>query len=822
MILELARSPEPRTDPMQELKNDLRYALRSLAKSPSFTLVALLTLTLGIGATTAIASMVESLLLGSLPFADADRLVYLEEHHPQGGRFEVSFLDFLDWKKEAKSFTGLAAYSFQGYEDAAMVVEGEPETVRTSLISPELLLLLGLRPLLGRGFTEAESTVGGDQVALLSHRLWKRRFHGDPQAVGRAVQVNGKTFAIVGVLPPGRQFPFEAELFLPVSRLSEAERESRTFHVVGVIGRLAPGVSIDGARSEMSALAGRLQQAYPESNGGIGTHVVPLQEQLVGSLRPTLLALVGAVALVLLIACANVANLLLVRGIARERELALRTTLGAGRGRLVRQLLTESLLLTLASTLLGIGLAAAALPLLRSEVARLAGPQLTGVDTATLSVPVLLLTAALAIVTGLVFGLLPARGASRLNLTAALRQGERGGTGKGGKARAILATSEIALAVAILLAAALLLESFSNLLRVDPGFDTKGVLSLHVSLPATLYPDTPEIQKFYEDFLGRVAAIPGVTAVASTNLRPLSPSNSTTRFLVEGAPQPEPGNFPVTQIRFVSPSYFDTLGIRLLGGRQFEAKDLETTSTGVAIVNQTFARRYLPRNHAVDSQIVLGVVTANPNHFPVVGVVEDVHDLSLAGEVEPEIYFPGFINRANVLVRGAGDPLALAPAVQKAALSIDRNQPIYQVEALQSVLSASLARPRLLAFLLGLFALLALGLAALGIYGVLAYSVAQRRREIGVRMALGAQRPQVLGMILRQGALMILAGEAVGLAVALGFGRYLESLLFEVEAADLSAIVGSLAVLALVSLAAVAVPAWRAARVDPIETLRVE
>ncbi len=804
---------------MQTFLQDLRYALRVLAKSPSFTFIAVLTLALGIGATTAIASVVYALLLRALPFDDPSRLAALMETSAQGEVIEVAYPDFIDWQSGSKAFSTLGAFSFGGYRDASLVVAGEPHTVRATLVTPNLFPLLGIRPIVGRGFSAAEDGPGRDQVAILSHQLWEQRFHGDRGISGRAVTVNGKTFTVLGVLPAGRQLPFDAELFLPISLLGEGERTLRRFHILDVIGRLRPGVSLAAAQSELATISRRLDQAYPATNHDVGASVVPLQERLVGALRPAVLALFGAVSLVLLIACVNVANLLLVRALARERELALRTALGAGRGRLVLQLLTESLVLCLASAVLGVGLAAAALPLLEVEIARFAGAQLAGAAPA-LSLPVLAFALAVTLSTAFVFGILPAvRGASP-DLNDTLRPGERGSSGQRGPARTVLAAGEIALAVVLLLAASLLIRSFVNLLRVDPGFRTSHVLGARIVLPRTVYKDD-QPERFFEQLLARVGQAPGVAAAATTNVRPLTESHSLTRFLVQGAPALAPGDYPVAQIRIVSPSYFQTLGIGLLAGRGFETRDIDDP-TGVMIVNQAFARRYLRDGNPIARKLLLGVTGPQPTAIPVVGVVADARDLTVDAAGVPEMYSPGFDNNATLLVRGTADPAALVSFVRQAVRALDPNQPVYDVAGMDQVLADSLARPRLLAVLLGLFAGLALVLAAIGTYGVLAYSVAQRSREIGVRMALGARRADVLSMVLRQGLFLVLAGEVAGLAGGLALSRLLRGLLFEVGTWDPLAIAASLVLLALVGLLAIAVPASRAARVDPMTILRAE
>jgi predicted permease len=805
---------------MQKLWQDLRYALRILARSPGFTAAAVLTLAVGIGATTAIASVVYGLLLRSLPFRDAGRLAVVQELHPQAGAIDVAYPDYRDWRTQATTFAGLAAYSFSGYKDAVLVVAGQPEEVRATLVSADLLPLLGIRPALGRNFLAAEEAPGHDQVVLLGHELWQRRFHGDPAVAGRTLRLNGQLFTVAGVLPAGSQFPVDAELFLPLSRLSENDRSSRQYHIVGVVGRLRPGVPLAAAQSEMTTIAGRLQQAYPATHRGLGIGVVPLQELLVGHLRPALLALFGAVVLVLLIACANVANLLLVRAVGREREMALRTALGAGRGRLLRQLVTEGVVLCGLGALLGVGLAAAVLPLLQAQITRFAGAALGARAASGLSLPMLASAAALTALTAVACGALPAR-RSRPDLAGILRQGERGSSGRGALPRALFGAAEIALAVVLVTGAALLIRSFTNLLRVDPGFRTERVLSLRVSLPESLYTTDRQTTHFYQRLLDRVRQLPGVTAAATTNVRPLSPSHSLSRFLIAGTPAPAPGDYPVAQIREVSPTYFSTLGIGLAAGRTFTDRDLDD-SRNPLIVNQAFADRYLGGRDPLTSSVLLGVVGPHPTAMPIVGVVRSTHDLAIEAPPEPEIYLTGFDNSATLLARCRVDPLRLAPAIRRELLALDREQPIYEVEPMTAVLADALARPRLVAVLLGLFALLALLLAALGIYGVLAYAVSERWREIGVRMALGARRGDILGLILRQGGVLILAGEIAGLAGTLAAVPLLRSLLFDVPAASPAAIAGSMALLALVALGAIALPAWRAARSEPMQTLRSE
>ncbi len=799
---------------------DLRYAMRQLRKSPGFTLVAVLTLALGIGANTAIASAVYALLLRSLPFRDAGQLVLIRESHPQAGIISASYQDFLDWRAQSKSFQAMAAYSDTHHDFAQLVIDGQAQPVRAAFASADLFPLLGIQPALGRGFAAAEDGDSGIHVAVISRRLWQSRFAGDPSVLGRIVQVNGQEFSVIGVMPAGQQYPVETDLWLPLAQLNQDERSNRQYHAADAIGRLRPGVTREEASLELNAIAARLAEAYPATNRNIGVRVTSLREALVGQLRPTLLALFGCVALVLFIACANIANLLLVRATHRAREIAVRMALGASRRQLLRQFLVESLVLSSVGALAGVLLAIAAMPLLAYGLAH-AGNQAAAVgQDIAISLPVLAFTAALAIITGVAFSVFPAIGTAP-DLNDSLRDGQRTATGGRNPLRSLLATGEMALAVIVLFSALLLLRSFQKLLAVDPGFRTDHLLAANIDLPGNLYATPQQVESFSTQLQQKIEVIPGVISAAITNALPLTPSKSLTRFAVEGAPPPAPGNFPVTQVRFVSPSYFRTLGIGLQAGRTFEQKDVDG-KTGTFIVNQAFARRYLGERDPLGSRILMDVVTLHPTAVPVIGVVADAKDLGVDAGSEPVIYAAGYPNGQVLLVRTSLDPQVLAPAVREAVSSLDRSLGVSAVKTMDAVLSDSIARPRLSAMLLGFFAVLAVGLAAIGVYGVLAFVVTQRTREIGVRMALGAERAQVLLLFLKQGARLVLTGAAIGMAGALVSGRLLRSILFETMPADPVSALATLLVLIVVGIAAVFLPAQRASKVDPMQALRAE
>jgi len=810
---------------MQTQLWNLRYAARQLRNSPSFTLTVVLTLALGIGATTAIFSAVYGLLLKSLPFADADRIVAIAETHPQVvGGVEATYQDYEDWRTQQRSFSAVAAFSTLNPNTVSMTgisAGARAEQVHRVLASGNFFSLLGVSPLLGRTLEPRDDAPGSDHVAVLSSAAWDRYFHRDSAALGRNINLNGTSFTVVGILPPGAAYPAEGEVWLPLALLDQPTRASRVWHSVQVLGRLRPSTDLATARADMQTIAERLAAAYPATNRNERIRLLPLRDQLVGTLRPAVLSLLGAVLLVLLIACANVASLLLVRATANRREVAVRQALGADRKRLFSQFLAQTVLLCFLGGALGIGLAAAALPLLCAAFAHTAGLDPSMLQSISLSLPVLFFTLGICSVTAILFGLLPVLRTSN-KLTETLRGGDRSSTAGSTRARGLLIAAEIATAVILLFLGTLVMRSYQQLLAVDPGFRTDHVLSAEITLPSPRYTDqSPETGRFFQRLVDKLSHAPGVLSVAATTQTPLKPSQVMTRFLIEGAPPLSPGAFPFAQIRFVSPNFFQTMGLTVRDGRVFEQRDIDE-NTSAFVVNDTFSRLYLGGQPPLGRNVLLGVMFPNPAKIPVIGVVSDAHDLGIGSETQPELYLPGYGTHEVLLLRSAQDPESLITMLRNTVREIDPDQPIYNVEPLDNVRTDSLTRQRMTAVLLGIFACVQLALAAIGIYGVLSYSIAQRTREIGVRMALGASRIAILQLVLVQAGIAVAVGVAAGLAGAFASARLMRGLLFQTGTADPSAILITLTGLALAAVLALTLPAARAASVDPAIALRAE
>lgn len=807
---------------MQTFFRDFRYAVRNLRRSPAFAATVVITLALGVGATTAIFSCVYALLLQSLPFADAGRIIALSETHPQiRGGIESTYPDYEDWKAQQHSFTQLAAYSTLNPETVSMVTDGRAEQVHRVLASGNFFSLLGVTPTMGRVIGEQDDKPGSDHVALLSASAWERYFGKDPGVLGRIITLNGTAFTVIGVLPAGAAFPSQGEVWLPLSLLDQETRASRVWHSVKVLGRLRPGVELSQARADLQAISARLAAAYPATNQNVGAMLTPLRHVLVGTLRPAMLSLLGAVLLVLLIACANIANLLLVRATAQRRELAVRRALGAARIQFVSQFLAQALILCLLGGVLGIGLAAGVLPLLRIALAHTASLDPSMTQAIGLNIPVLLWALCTCLVTTVLFGMIPLMGSS-LNLSDALRAGERGSAGSRSRRRDALVAGEIAIAVVVLFLSALVARSFQKLLAVDPGFRTSHLLSAEIWLPEPKYgDDSPLTNHFYEQLLEDLAGSPGVSSAATTTQVPLRPSQVMTRFLVEGAPATAPGTFPVAQIRYVSPGFFHTFGLALKSGRIFEQKDIEN-GVGLFVVNETFAKRYLQGRNPLGANILLGVLSQHPLKIPVIGVVSDAHDLGVESQAQPEIYLPGFGLHAVLLVRTFANSAGVESVVQNAVHRLDPNLSVYNVQTVNDLLSNSMARQKMTAALLGIFSLVALALAAIGIYGVLSYSVALRSREIGVRMAVGATRGRILRLILLQVARFTGIGLVLGVGIAMVSARFIGALLFDTGTADPLSVCLSIGLLAFAATLAAILPSVRAASVDPNAVLKEE
>ena len=807
---------------LESIGMDVRFALRRLTKSPGFAVTAILTFALGIGATTAIFSAAYALLLRSLPFQHADRIIGIYETHPQiVGGAEVNFLDYQDWRRQQTSFEQVAAYSGTSSDTMSLVMADHGEQVHTVLASSNLFSLLGVAPFLGRTFVEQDDNPNANHVVVLSAEAWRRYFGGDQSVLGRSINLNGVSYTVIGILAPGAAYPATGEFWMPLSLMDKESQTRRVGHTLDVLGRLKSGVDLAEARSDMQIIAARLAQVYPATNRNIGVLLTPLREQLVGSLRPAILALLGCVVLVLFIACSNVANLLLVRATTHVREAAVRQALGASRLRMFTQYLSETLILCLLGGVLGTVLAALALPLLRVAFAHTVGTDPSLIKSIQLNVPVLLVTSGVCLFTAIVFGLMPMTKAPR-KLADSLRPGDRGSTGRQGWSRSALISTEIAIAIVVLFLGTLLIRSFQKLIRVEPGFRTDHLLSLEITLPQPRFEDqSPATNHFYERLIDKLNQSPGILSAGTTITVPFQPSHAMTRFLIAGAAPVAPGALPMEQIRYVSPDFFRTMGLELKRGRVFEQKDVDN-GLNFIIVNQAFAQRYLSGKDPLTSGILMNVLSSHPEKMPVIGVVSNAHDLGVETEAEPELYFPGFGVHAVLLIRTNTDPKSLLPEVRNAVRDLDPSQPIYHVETIDQVLSNSMARQKMIAVLLGIFALLALTLAAVGIYGVIAYLVTQRRREIGVRIALGATRANILLLVLREAATFTCMGVLAGLVAAFAGAHFASALLFEISAADPISI--CVAILGLVTIATMAsiLPAGRAATIDPMDAIRAE
>ncbi len=811
---------------MDTLLQDLRYAARRLLRSPGFTAVAVLTLALGIGANSAIFSVVNGVLLRSLPFAEPERLVQLGTikpgEEPQAGT--VSPPDFVSLREENRVFTEVVAFTYGG---ATLTGTGEPERIEAAWVSAGFFELLGAAPVLGRTIGPEENQPGNSEVAVLGYGLWQQTFGGDPGIVGRTITLNGITRTVVGVAPPGFGFPEQRAVWapLPYNESFSAETDvNRRAQYLGVLARLRPGTTLEQARAEVSTISARLEQEFPQTNTNVALALVPLREVMVGEVRTPLLILLGAVGLVLLIACANVANLLLARAAARESEMAVRTALGAGRGRIVRQLLTESVLLGLVGGVLGLLLAywgTALLTTLQPEgIPRL---EEIGVDRTVVT-----FTLGVSLLTGVVFGLIPALQVTRANLMGALKEGGRGALSgrQGQRARSLLVVAEMALAVMLLVGAGLLLRSFLQLQQVDPGFRPEQTLAVDLSLPDHSYPEPAQRHEFYRTLLERVEALPGVRGVGAVNMLPMGEDHLVINYHVRGREPAPPGEGGVLEVRVATPEYFRAMEIPLLRGRAFTEAD-HADAPQVALINETTARHVFPGEDPIGQFIRLGWGIGEGRFAggEVVGIVGDVRQFGPGADFAQEIYLPFAQvpqHGMTVVARTASDPLALAGAIRSEVRTLDPNLPVMGLRTLEQVVSQAVAQPRFYMLLLSIFAAAALLLAAIGIFGVMAYMVAQRTREIGIRIALGAEPARVQQLVVGRALRLAIGGVVIGGVGALALTRVLESLLFGVSATDPVTFAAVALLLTAVALLASYLPARRATRVDPMIALRAE
>ena len=796
---------------------DIRYGLRILWKNPLFTTAAVLTLALGIGANSAMFSVLNAVLLQALPFQEPERLVTIWEINPQQSAEPslVSASNFADWQSESKVFERMALYDS---DSLVLTGAGEPTRIPAAQVSADFFPLLGTQAIAGRTFLPHESQPGNERVVMLSHQLWQRTFNSDPQIVGKALVLNNNSYSVVGVLPPDFRFTEKADLWTPIPQNGAAETERAARHFLA-LARLRSDATIKQAQAALDTLAQRLQQQYPESNANWGVKIVELRDYLVVGVRSSLLTLFGAVCFLLLIACANVANLILARTTARQQEFAIRTALGSTRLSLVRQLTIESILLALLGGAVGIALAFWSLKAIAALI-----PETVRRGELRLDGWVLVFTLAISLLTGVIFGLIPSLKASRSNLNELLKGSGRAATGglQHVRVRSLLVISEVGLAVVLLVGAGLMIKSFWRLQKVDPGFNPDQVLTARIFLSNSTYPGAQQRATFFQRLLQQLETVPGVESVGAVTSLPLSGSSMNFRFTVEGQPPPQPGTNNQAQYRAVSPNYFRALGMPLRQGRDLTERDA-ADAPGVVVINETLARRLFPNGDAIGKRLTINYMKPTPRE--IVGIVGDVKHLRLDEPAKPEMYVPYLQNPwafMTIVVRTTVPPETVAPALRSQVWNLNKDQPIDKLMTMEQILYESVAQPRLYMLLLTGFAVLAIFLAAVGVYGVMSYVASQRTHEIGIRMALGAQQSDILRLVVRQGMVNVLIGIALGLVASFALTSVLTTLLYEVRATDPATYVLVLLLLAGVALLACYLPARRATKVDPITALRHE
>jgi len=800
---------------MDTFLKDLRYGLRMLIKKPGFAIVVLITLAVGIGANTAIFSVVNGVLLRPLPFGDPDRLIWIWGRFSLGNQASVSPPDFLDYRAQNHSFERLAAmFPFASFN---ITGDGEPERVAGARVTADFFQTLGVAPIEGRDFVPEEEQPGNNRVALISRSLWSRRFGADPAIIGQSVLLDGENYVVIGVIPDNSAMPAQAHIWTPLT-FDDPEMKVRRFHFLRPIARLRPGISLDQAKAELDSIAGSLEQQYPESNTTWGLRLVALKDQIVGDVRTPLIVLLGAVGFVLLIACANVANLLLARATSRQKEMAIRAALGAGRRRIIRQLMTESVVLSVAGGALGLLLA-----IWGTRVIVAAMPDnIPRTGEITIDSNVMLFTIALSLLTGLLFGLAPAIQASKSDLHNSLKEGSKGQSSgvRHNRTRSVLVVAEVALALVLLTGVALLVQSFQRLQQVDTGFNTENLLTMRIALSQSKYSEEGKARVFFDDLLRRVSTLPGVVSSGITTELPFGAGGGDTYFTIEDRPFADPNQKVTARNPRVSSGFMQTMGMQLLRGRHFTEQDTQGELHTV-IINETFAQRFFNDEDPVGKRLIIDM--GQSFTCEIVGVARDVKQYSLAEDGREVMYLPSLeVGGASLVIRATNNPSALVAAVQNQIKAIDKDQPVSQVSTMDQLLANSVAEPRFRTLLLLLFAIVALLLASIGIYGVMSYTVTQRTREIGIRMALGAQRSDVLKLVVRQAVTLTLAGVGLGVIAAFGLTRLIESLLFEVTASDPLTFVVVSMLLTSVALLASYIPARRATKVDPMAALRYE
>lgn len=797
---------------------DVVYGFRMLLKNPGLTIAAILTLSIGIGANSVIFSGVNAILLRPLPYQHPDQLVMIWEKQPrlniQEGK--VSYPDFLDWKRQSQLTQNMAMFSSWGF---TLTGVAEPEHLKGAVVSADFFPVLKVKPELGRTFLSEEDQPGAGPSVVLSHKLWQQRFAANRNVIGQPVTLNDKGYTVIGVMPADFEFvPLkDVGIWAPIGAVAGNDViENRGYRVNNqVIARLKNGVTPQQAQAEIVSVARRLEEQYPDTNAGVSASVIGLHEQIVGNVRTVLLIIFAAVTSVLLIACVNIANLLLARSAVRNTEMAVRVALGASRGRIIRQLLTESVLLALIGGTIGLLIA-----FLGTKLWIVISPEsIPRVGETSLDLRVLAFTFGLSTLTGILFGLAPALQASKPNLNETLKSSTRGSTANRNRLRSLLVVSEVALALTLLVVAGLLIRSFLRLQQVEPGFNSKNVLTMQIALPQPRYPGEEQQVSFFQQLLQRIEALPSVESAGTVNSLPLSGQGAGISFQIAGAPPAAPGEQLNTQYRIASPNYFSAMSIPLLRGRVFTERD-DLKAPGAVIINQAMARRYFPHEDPLGKRIGFG---GGPFWCEVIGVVGDVRHYKLASEPQPEAYLSSFQDPwryMTLVIRTTNNSNSIIGQVRTEILAVDKDQPVYNIRPMEEVLSNSVAQPRFNLWLLGIFAVVALLLAVVGIYGVMSYLVVQRSREIGVRLALGADPKQILKLVVGQGMILTLLGVVVGLVAAFALTRTMSSLLYGVTATDpITFILVSLIMLG-VAVVANLIPAHKATKVNPLVALR--
>jgi predicted permease len=814
---------------MNSLWHDIRYALRVLAKQPGFAAVVVLTLALGIGANTAIFSVVNAVVLEPLPFPESQRLVSVHgtDAHLGDMHRPLSYPDFADFRAQNRTLESVAVYD---KSTSTMTGFGEPLHIDASVVSANLFDVLRATPLLGRTFIASEDQPG-TRAAILSHRLWASHFGANPDIVGHSITLDAKPYIVVGVMPANFQFPLTTQppdlwTTIAAEMVSSSPdppmTSERGAHFLSAIGRLKPGVALRQADADANAIGAALEKQYPDTNGHVSLALQPEIEAMVGDIRPVLMMVLGAVGFLLLIACSNAANLLLARAAGRQREMAIRTSMGAGRGRVLRQLLTESVLLALAGGLLGLFLAVWGTTLLAS----LPSLQIPRLAQAGIDLRVLAFTLGVSVLTGVLFGMAPAWHASRFNLFLSLKEGGRASSEskRASRARNGLVVAQVSLAVILLVGASLLIESMIHLTRQSPGFDPNNVMVFNLDLPDARYGKPEQSAAFFRELLTRVRTLPGVQSASAVLPLPMSEDIIRTSFEIEGRPMAK-SELPRVQFRVIAQDYIKTMHIPLIAGRDLTPRD-DRSATPVVVINETLARRYFPNENPIGKHIQPGVSDTGPDKMrEIVGVVGDVHHHNLWQPTDPECYVPydqAAIGAMNIVVRSQGEPLSLLPSIREQVRALDTELPVYKVRDMRDYIEASVAQRRFTSMLVSVFAAAGLLLATVGLFGLISYSVEQRRNEIGIRVAVGAERTDIITMVLRSGITLALAGIVLGLAGTLAISSVLKHQLFGVSATDPMTFVGVALGLIAVATAACYIPAWRAANADPLVALRNE